>query len=345
VLSLPLALGVRWEFAGIAAITTLATALLLVSFVRSAAPRPSRRLVAGRRRDRRRRASTARPDPREALALVGDALAATHNPRALLPVILSVITEATGARGGRLVHAGREIGWVGDVDGDAEELEFQLVSGAEGEPTELFLCAPADGFTAETRQLADWLASQASIALENARLHDIVQRQAMTDDLTGLVNRRRFIAALEAEIERATTLGVAISVILVDLDDFKLINDRFGHHAGDTVLQAFAELLRAHIRDVDVPGRLGGEEFALLLPDADLAGATATAQRLRHALDNGPIARAGAQDFRVTASFGVTQYVVGHSADELLRIADDALYRAKAEGKNRVCSASVPGAA
>jgi diguanylate cyclase (GGDEF)-like protein len=345
VLSLPLALGVRWEFAGIAAITTLATALLLVSFVRAAAPREGRRSAAARRRDRRRRAPAARPDPREALALVGDALAATHNPRALLPVILNVITEATGARGGRLVHAGREIGWLGEVDGDAEELEFELVSGAEGEQTALFLYAPADGFTAETRQLAEWLASQASIALENARLHDIVQRQAMTDDLTGLVNRRRFIAALEAEIDRATSLGVAISVILVDLDDFKLINDRFGHHAGDTVLQAFAELLKAHIRDVDVAGRLGGEEFALLLPDADLAGATATAKRLRHALDNRPIARAAAHDFRVTASFGVTQYAPGQSADELLRIADDALYRAKAEGKNRVCSASVPGAA
>ncbi len=339
-LSLPLALGVHWELAGLAALATLATAVLLVSVVRAAAPQARSRSARDRRRDRRRRSSAARRDPREALALVGDALAATHNPRALLPVILNVITEATGARGGRLVYGGREIGWVGEVDGQAEELEFELVAGAETEPAALFLYAPAAGFTVETRKLAEWLASQASIALENARLHDIVQRQAMTDDLTGLVNRRRFIAALEAELERASSLGVPISVIFIDLDDFKLINDRFGHHAGDRVLQAFSALLEAHSRDIDVAGRLGGEEFALLLPDADLTGAAATAERLRRALDNGPIATADAQEFNVTASFGVTQYTPGQYADELLRIADTALYQAKAEGKNRVCSAS-----
>ncbi len=342
-LSLPLALGVHWELAGLAALATLATAVLLVSVVRAAAPQARSRSARDRRRDRRRRSSAARRDPREALALVGDALAATHNPRALLPVILNVITEATGARGGRLVHGGREIGWVGEVDGQAEKLEFELVAGAETEPTALLLYAPAAGFTVETRQLAEWLASQASIALENARLHGIVQRQAMTDDLTGLVNRRRFIAALEAELARATSLGGSVSVILADLDDFKLINDRFGHHAGDRVLQAFSALLEAHSRDIDVAGRLGGEEFALLLPDADLTGAAATAERLRRALDNGPIADADAQEFSVTASFGVTQYAPGQSPDELLRIADAALYQAKAEGKNRVCSASASG--
>jgi len=94
--------------------------VLLVSVVRAAAPQARSRSARDRRRDRRRRSSAARRDPREALALVGDALAATHNPRALLPVILNVITEATGARGGRLVHGGREIGWVGEVDGQAE---------------------------------------------------------------------------------------------------------------------------------------------------------------------------------------------------------------------------------
>ena len=338
-MSLPLALDVRWEFVGLAAAATLVTAALLVSIVRGAA-HASREAAGDRRRDRRRRSPSKRPDAREALALVGDALAATHNPRALLPVILNVITEATGARGGRLVHDGRELGWIGEVDGQGEELEVELVSEGEIAPTTLFLSPPAGGFSAETRQLAEWLASQASIALENARLHDVVQRQAITDDLTGLVNRRRFISALEAELERATKLGGPVSVILVDLDDFKLINDHFGHHAGDRVLQAFAVLLEDHIRDIDVAGRLGGEEFALLLPDADLAGAAATAERLRRALENGPIASLDAQEFSATGSFGVTQYAPGQSADELLRIADVALYRAKAEGKNRVCTAS-----
>ena len=91
---------------------------------------------------------------------------------------------------------------------------------------------------------------------------------------------------------------------------------------------------------MDMAGRLGGEEFALLLPDADTEGAAATAERLRGALDAGPIARADGRDLSVTASFGVAHYFAGQSGDELLRIADDALYRAKEEGKNRVSPAS-----
>jgi diguanylate cyclase (GGDEF)-like protein len=326
-------------------LATLATAALLVSVVGSSRHEQANRAGGPRRRDRRRRTVAGPPDPREALALVGDALAATHNPRALLPVILNVITEATGVRGGRLLQGDREIGWVGEVaDGD-DELEFELAPADETGATRLVLYPPAGGFGAETEQLAEWLASQAAIALENARLHDVVQRQAMTDELTGLVNRRRFISALEAEIERASSLGGTVSVVLIDLDDFKLINDRFGHHAGDRVLQAFASLLEAHVRPIDMAGRLGGEEFALLLPDADTAGAAATAERLRRSLDDGPIARADGRDLSVTASFGVAHYSAGRSGDELLRIADDALYRAKEQGKNQVCLAPASTAA
>ena len=128
-------------------------------------------------------------------------------------------------------------------------------------------------------KLAEWLSSQAAIALENARLHDVVQWQAITDELTGLVNRRRFLDALRSEIGRGQRLGGQLSVVLADLDDFKLVNDRFGHHAGDEVLLAFADLLRAHGRDVDVAARLGGEEFAILLPETGIEGASAGAER------------------------------------------------------------------
>jgi diguanylate cyclase (GGDEF)-like protein len=326
----------RWQFAGMAVIATLVTFALLVSTVR-AAVRTAPAGPAGGRKDRRRRSVAGSRDPREALALVGDALAATHNPRALLPVILDVITEATGARGGRLVHHGSEIGWAGDTNRGRGALELDLSSGEEAEATRLFLYPPAGGFSAETRKLAEWLASQAAIALENARLHDIVQRQAMTDELTGLVNRRRFISALEAEIARAASLGGPLSVILADLDDFKPINDRFGHHEGDRVLQGFSTVLLAHMRDVDVAGRLGGEEFAVLLPETDLVGAVAGAERLRNALADSQLVRAIGSGQPVTASFGVSELAPGQSGDELLRTADAALYRAKEQGKNRVC--------
>ena len=125
----------------------------------------------------------------------------------------------------------------------------------------LELNPPDGGFGEETTKLAEWLSSQAAIALENARLHDIVQWQAITDELTGLVNRRRFLDALRSEITRGQRLGGRLSVVLADLDGFKLVNDRFGHHAGDEVLIAFADLIKAHGQDVDVAARLGGEEF------------------------------------------------------------------------------------
>jgi diguanylate cyclase (GGDEF)-like protein len=329
---------IHWPLVVLALLATAITLMLLFSIGRTArrdAGKDPRRS----RHDRRRTPVAGRRDAREGLALVGEALAATHNPRALLPVILNVITEATGARGGQLVHEGQEIGWVGDVDGQGESVEFDLSAGDETRATKLVLQPPAGGFGDETMKLAEWLSSQAAIALENARLHDIVQRQAMTDELTGLVNRRRFLVALESEIGRARRLGGPLSVVLADLDDFKMINDRFGHHAGDEVLQAFADLIRAHGRDVDIAGRLGGEEFALLLPETDVSGAAAGAERLCLALSQLRIWLGEGREVSVTASFGVAELAEDQSWNGLLRAADAALYQAKEQGKNRVARA------
>src|SRR4029079_8650444 len=170
----------------------------------------------------------------------------------------------------------------------------------------------------------------------NARLHDIVQRQAITDDLTGLVNRRRFIEALDAEIERALSFDSDLTIVLADLDNFKQVNDEFGHHGGDVVLRAFADLIRSHVRDVDVSGRIGGEEFAILLPETDAAGASRVAERMRRSLNDIaiPLSQGGA--IRVPSSFVVAALGSDQSGDDRLRAADAALYRAKDEGKNRV---------
>ena len=324
-----LAGAVNWTFLTLAVTTTVLTgALLIWSLV-------GRRESSDRPRSDRRRPSTTNRDPREALALVGDALAATHNPRVLLPVILEVITEATGALGGQVFVSGEEVAWVGEVGGARKSMTLDLGFSADGE-TKLQLFSAEDGFTRETRKLAEWLASQAAVALDNARLHDIVQRQAITDDLTGLVNRRRFIEALDAEIERARRFGSALTIVLADLDNFKQVNDEFGHHGGDVVLRAFADLIRSHVRDVDVSGRIGGEEFAILLPETDREGAALVAERMRRSLNAVPIALSEDAAIHAACSFGVAELRPQQEGDDLLRAADAALYRAKDEGKNRV---------
>jgi diguanylate cyclase (GGDEF)-like protein len=315
----------------LAALMTVVTLWLLFSLLRPAGDRGT----LGGRRDRRGRPQVGRSqsDPGEALALVGNALAATHDPRALLTIILEVVVDATSARGGRVVDDGEEISWIGETHGGHPPLVLELARDGERR-TSLMIYPAAEGFAAETRELAEWLASQAGIALENARVHHIVQQQANTDDLTGLANRRRFIETLNSEITRASAFGTPLSVIVTDLDDFKLVNDLFGHHVGDEVLRRFAKLIEGHLRDVDVPGRLGGEEFAILAPETDAAGATAVAERVRRSLSGMTLPLSEART--ITATFGVAQLEEGESGDALLRRADVALYHGKTRGKDTV---------
>ncbi len=181
------------------------------------------------------------------------------------------------------------------------------------------------------------------IALENAHLHGLVQRQAVTDELTGLANRRRFLAQLETEVARSRRSGSPLAIVLSDLDDFKQVNDKYGHEAGDRALRAFADIMRGVVRDVDLPVRLGGEEFAVLLPDTDLAGAVNLAERIRSALEAAEI-ESDANRIRVTASFGVSCFPVAVAADDLLVDADRRLYDAKRRGKNRVEVSAADGA-
>ncbi|HEX6699811.1 MAG TPA: GGDEF domain-containing protein, partial [Gaiellaceae bacterium] len=321
----------------VAVVATAATAGLLLLTLQ---------LVRGRRRTRtgsrdRRRSlgprsmSIGREGGRDALALVGDALAATHDPEALLPVILGAAIEATGATGGRLVAGSRELAVRGTSANDGGSLVVPLGNGDD--TGSLVLFPPATGFSLEARELARWLAAQASIALENARLHGLVKAQAVTDELTGLSNRRRFMEVLELELKRSDRFESPLALVLADLDDFKLVNDRFGHQTGDDVLRALSGVLRASLRaDVDLPARLGGEEFAVLLPETDALGAQGLAERLREELAALELQGPGEQLLSVTASFGVAVYPDAASGDELLTLADAALYAAKAAGKNRV---------
>ena len=316
-----------------AVLATLATLALVAALFAEIAPR--------RRRDRRRgpgrRSMPIRGnDSRDALAFVGEALAATHDPEALLPVILGVAIEATGAVGGRLVEGTQELAVRGRA-GVGDPLVLPL--GGNGNESRLYLYPPTDGFSDESRELARWLATQASIALENARLHGLVKAQAVTDELTGLANRRRFMEVLTLELKRAERFESPLALLLADLDDFKLVNDRFGHHTGDEALRALSGVFRAGLRDVDLAARLGGEEFAVLLPETDEAGAAGVAERLRTGLEALDIEGPAGASLSVTASFGVAVYPEVRTSDELLTTADAALYRAKADGKNRVALA------
>jgi diguanylate cyclase (GGDEF)-like protein len=275
---------------------------------------------------------------RDAIGRFGDALAATHDPFALLRVIVESAVEATGAKGGRLVVDGKVIETAGDPGNGDRALVIPL--GNEGrESGILYLTPKGNDFSDEARELAHWLGSQASVALENARLHRLVERQANTDGLTELPNRRHFEEALEGEISRAERFGGSLALILADLDDFKQVNDRYGHQAGDDVLQTFADILRATVREIDLPARYGGEEFAVLLPQTDLEGAQRLAERLCKALAARPMPTHPGALVAVTASFGVAAFPDSPTPAALFAAADEALYRAKRSGKNCVVAA------
>ncbi|HEU5213976.1 MAG TPA: diguanylate cyclase [Gaiellaceae bacterium] len=268
---------------------------------------------------------------RESLARFGQALAATHDSKQLLRIVAAAAVEATSARGCRLVSADGSVVVSGDPEGDGKRLILPLTAAGERFGT---LELVGDSFSREQRMNAASLVAHAVIALENARLHGMVERQALVDGLTGLANRRASSDAVHAEVARADRLDTPLSVVLADLDGFKDVNDAYGHAVGDEVLRAFADVLRETLRESDVAGRWGGEEFLLLLPGADGDGAAHLAERVRVGLSERAILGAG--DLRVTASFGVAEYRPASGPEQLVAAADEALYRAKRAGKDRV---------
>ena len=173
------------------------------------------------------------------------------------------------------------------------------------------------------------------------------REEALSDMLTSLANRRAFDSSLQNLIQEQQDgqSDGALSLIIADIDHFKKVNDTFGHLFGDKVLCSVAHILKANTKGRDIVARYGGEEFAVLLPQTRLHGATALADSLRHAVEQGCVRRIGETSVlgRVTISMGVAAYCEAESGAEFLRRADEALYRAKREGRNRVIAASTPG--
>lgn len=184
------------------------------------------------------------------------------------------------------------------------------------------------------------IAAWAGVSAAKARTRTLavkaqLRRVAMTDELTELLNRRAFLAAVDTELARASRSGAPLAVALIDLDHFKSVNDRFGHHGGDSVLRRFAEIARETMRTSDVIGRLGGEEFAVLMPDTDPVEAGIAAERLRTAIARRNIILETGALVPVTVSIGVAHPTAGEDRDRLIIRADEALYEAKNGGRNR----------
>lgn len=170
----------------------------------------------------------------------------------------------------------------------------------------------------------------------NKELHQL----SITDGLTGLLNRKHIMDLLDKEISRSQRYGHPVTVLLLDIDHFKQVNDTYGHQAGDVVMCRLSEILRTMVRDVDSIGRYGGEEFLILLPESDTQSGAETAERIRKEVQELEII-ANQKKIAVTVSIGISSYPrLGADADAVICSADNALYRAKSEGRNRVAISS-----
>ena len=216
-----------------------------------------------------------------------------------------------------------------DVQADLE----RLASDAHAQLVEL-----NNGYEQLVRRLESLLKEKDALAVELGRANAELESLATTDALTGLLNKRAFTQALQRDLARAVRAGSALAVLVMDIDFFKVVNDTFGHPAGDAVLAKVGDILRAGVRTGDVAARCGGEEFMVILPGSDAEGARKLADRLRVALESAVIPGPKGP-MRVTASFGVSH--AGGAAsitscEELIARADAALYEAKRSGRNRV---------
>jgi len=190
-------------------------------------------------------------------------------------------------------------------------------------------------------KILELLAAAAAVALQNAHLYQETQRLATTDPLTGLSNYRHFHELLSLEVQRARRMRYAVGMVIMDLDHFKLVNDRHGHPAGDRALQQVAELMRTRLRRTDVIARIGGEEFAAILPGDGLSEVTIVAEKLRSGVEALPPVAGGMEadigSTPLTLSVGATSLEPDVlDAQLLIGCADRALYEAKRSGRNQV---------
>jgi diguanylate cyclase (GGDEF)-like protein/putative nucleotidyltransferase with HDIG domain len=209
-----------------------------------------------------------------------------------------------------------------------------LISRSEGLGV-LCLASPTLDYceTKEALSLAQAIASQLAVALENTRRYEDARFQAERDSLTGLLNHRGISKRLEQEVARCERSGAVLGLVMIDVDNFKLFNDAYGHAVGDRVLQGLADVMTALLRRSDAIGRYGGDEFIAVLPDSDIEATVALAERMREALENTPLFTDGDRKVPIKMSYGVATFPDdGKSPGDLLAAADVNLYRSKQRG-------------
>jgi diguanylate cyclase (GGDEF)-like protein len=330
--------------------------------------------MAGQLESRVDELQTERTRLQEIVRRVGDSIGKGHDRDALLAIVVQTAVDGARAESGRVMMRdgadgeSAEAARAGDVaafaeameaaeaaaleSGEAREVEhagavalarpMHSQDGADGILGVMSIARPERAFSPREQELFAYLANQAAISVENVDLHRTVQRQAVTDELTGLFNHRRFQEVMAAEVERTKRFGHDLGLIMLDIDNFKQVNDDHGHLQGDLVLREVARVLKESSREIDEPARYGGEEMAVALPQTGLRGSFEFAERVRRRIEELRIPLLdGSGDLRVTASFGAA--ALPHSADidkdALFAAADGALYQAKRTGKNRTVKA------
>ncbi|MEQ8223976.1 MAG: sensor domain-containing diguanylate cyclase, partial [Candidatus Eremiobacterota bacterium] len=192
----------------------------------------------------------------------------------------------------------------------------------------------ANAFSHDDLNLLSTLANQTSIAVTNAKLYEKTHNMATTDGLTGLYTHRYFQEKLEEEVQKAQRYQTHMAMLMVDTDHFKQYNDTYGHPDGDMLLKEICKLLKSYVRDTDIVCRYGGDEFTLILVEADKKTAINTAERIRQAIQ----LRLNQRDVKITASIGVASYPEdATNKTALMAQADASVYKAKHGGRNRVC--------
>ncbi|MEO7196870.1 MAG: diguanylate cyclase [Solirubrobacterales bacterium] len=304
---------------------------------------------------------------------IGNAFASGLDRRALLEIVAETAVSATDAEGGRVVLlADREVlqtqrapahleavleeagtsAWEARGEGAASAGDCHAIAHAmtdSGESRDVFstlaVGRKGEPFSPNEREVLSYLIVQTTTSIENIELHERVSEQAFTDGLTGIPNYRRFNEWLEREVGRIDRFGGELSLVLLDIDGFKTVNDTYGHLTGDRVLESIGRVLADELRDVDLAARYGGEEFVMALPETPRDGAVEVAERVRTSIERSRVGAEGSElEVAVTASFGIgTLPADGADAPSLIAAADRALYQAKRAGKNQVVAGTAEG--